>query len=1265
MNTNTSHFRWLAGVFAIAMFLAFQPGAFAQGGFTAVTGNVSDPTGAVIPGVEVTVTNEATGASRLVITNETGSYTVTQLPPGTYAISASLPGFSTQQSSGVVAPVGETVVVNLALEVGVITDVVDVIATAEAVNTVDAKLGVGFDTQKIIDLPLNARNIVGLLGLQAGVQVSDVRKNNNTGEETDDGGQVNGARNDQQNIVLDGVNINRQEKGSSLEGALPTTIDSIQEFLVQTAGSGGTGARGSGGQVQLVTKSGSNEWHGSAYEFYRTTGTSARNYFASEPQQLIRHLPGGSLGGPILEDKLFIFGAYERQTDRSTTLASRNIPTPEFLDGIVRYERKDGSFATLTDGAGGQLENWTFIPGDTWNPVLVGQNGYYQIYRPFSQDAARTEPGEDNGANTLRYRFNSPFVRNRNIYITRMDFTASENHTLFFRGTLNDDVRTLGAESFPGFGDARERLDNSKGFAASWNWVISPSLNSNFTAGLTRESFEETGNNRSYYNAPLFSEPFQTQGATRTAIDTWNLVENISYITGNHNIQAGINFRSLENNLSDFNEVEPPEYGGGANLTANNIGVASSPGFKRAVGDAEFANAVSPHAVGDAVMAATGSLSRFSEDVQYDPQGNRLAPGSPLARNYRLQEYDWYIMDTWRATPNLTLTFGINHSYQTPPYESNGVQVNWVQDLGQRIETQSDTTSTVLQLPLYTAAPAGRGNGRPDYYNGDINNWSPRVSFAWTPQGDWASAGGHLVVRGGYSRSYDAIGRRFARDAALTGSIGLKSQFSVPGFFYSIDDLDGAPRAPRVGPGFSLPRAFFPTPPETADFLAPATANGIGGTSYSGIDRGIFSPSNNLLNLTISKELPGGWVIEASYVGRFARDLLGQVDIASPVNVRDPISGQTYYQAIKTMYERYEFNYTPVDQVQPIPWFENVYGKALTSANKRLDGAPYPSATQAFYALMHKSRGPGPNTAASLVDEIQGIERREGNVLLNPQAQFFGVFSNISRSNYNSGQFTLRKRFSDGFTWTANYTFSKSMDITSAAESEGNRANGATNFGLAEDPYNPELNYHISDFNRTHQFNSNFLVELPFGHGKPFGANISNVANQIIGGWQFSGIMVTSSGRPWQFTASSRYNHHYFGRTIPHMVRPVEQGIFKQDGQVFLVGPNKQARIDYTNRDPGQEYFWGAYPGSSIQRNQGLGPAFFNMDFAITKNFTVTEDVRARFRWEAFNITNHPNFDIPTGRNGRSVDRTSGLLGQVTNTRGTERVMQFSFRLEF
>ena len=173
------------------------------------------------------------------------------------------------------------------------------------------------------------------------------------------------------------------------------------------------------------------------------------------------------------------------------------------------------------------LERFSGITCDTWNSNVIGSGGLLEVFRPYSNGKGGVlSPGEDNGANQLRFRFQSPFVRNRNVYISRMDFTANDSHTFFFRGTLNDDTRTLGAEALPGGGDSRLRLDNSKGFSASWNWVISPSLNSNFTVGLTREAFEDSGINTPTWSYGMFSQPFVDTGASSQAIDTWNFVEN-------------------------------------------------------------------------------------------------------------------------------------------------------------------------------------------------------------------------------------------------------------------------------------------------------------------------------------------------------------------------------------------------------------------------------------------------------------------------------------------------------------------------------------------------------------------------------------------------------------------------------------------------------------------------------------------------------------------------------------------------------------------
>lgn len=1253
--------RWLL-VAVMTLSIAGGP-AFAQG-LTAVTGVVSDPTGAVIPGVEVTVTNSATGVTRTAITNEAGFYSITQLPPGTYSVRAELAGFKATQVSSVPLPVNETVSLSLKLEIGALTDVVDVVASADVVNTTNAQLGVAFDEKKIIDLPLNARNIVGLLSLQAGVTVSD-----KSGEfDRDDGGQVNGARNDQQNIVLDGVNINAQERGAALEGALPTTLDSVQEFIVQTAGQSGGAGRGSGAQVQLVTKSGSNEWHGSLYEFYRTTGTSAANYFGPvdpvtrkrKAAPLIRHLPGGSFGGPIVKDKFFIFGAYEHHSDRSATLETRTVPTPEFLNGQVRYQRRDGTFGTITDGPGGMLEQWTGIPGDRWNPNLIGPNGIYERYRPFST-APGTQPSTDNGANLLTYRFNAPFKRDRNIYISRTDYNINTTNILYFRGTLNDDVRTLAAESFPGFNNPRERIDNSKGFALNWNSSFSSSLNSNLSFGLTRESFEDTGNQTPNYSAPRFSNLIQTTGSQRQAINTWNIAESLSWVRGNHSLEFGFNYRFIDNKLRSFAIVGLPSYGGSANLTGNDIGAAGSPGLRRALGDTEFGRVADPGIVGDAVMAATGSLSRFTEDVQFDFRGNRLPPGSPFVRNYGLQEYDYFIQDSWRMKPNLTLTYGLHYAYQTPPYERDGVQVNWTENLGQRWREMRDTNKDASAFPLLTVQLAGRANGLPDFYTPDTNNFAPRASVAWSPGIGWMNKGGQTVVRAGYALTYDRIGGRFARDAATSGSIGLVMANAVPGYAFSIDGLNGIPRAPRIGTGGNLPRENFPSI-TAPTFTMPTHPGGYPGVSAAGIDSGLHSPQNHLVNLTISKELPGGWVVESSYVGRFARNLLGQVDIASPPNIRDAASGQSWYEATAALFTAMQ-NGTPVNSLQAIPWFENQYSIGKAEIERRLNRT-FPNMTQAWYAYITRNRPLGPNTPVSQFDQIGELEAAiRTRKLSNGQVQFFGLFGNFSKSNYHSGQFSVRRRFAQGFTVAMNYTLSKSMDITSAAEARGNRANGTTGEGLAADALNPDLSYALSDFDRRHQFNGNFTVDLPFGREKLIGSNVPPAINHIIGGWQLSGIAVMTSGRPWNFTASSRFNHHWFGRDQPHVTQPLPFQLTKLNGRPFLIGKDAAEREQHR-----RESFKNSFPGGPIARNQGRGPAFHNLDVAISKAIdlsAVNEGMRLRFRGETFNAMNHPNFGIPTTEAGHNIDRGGGTLGEVTTTQGTERVMQFSIRLEW
>jgi hypothetical protein len=1328
----------------LIIFIALSGVINAQG-LTAVTGRVTDPTGAVIPGVTVGVTNLATGAAREVISNEQGIYAVTQLQPGTYNIKAELAGFKPKLASAVVLPVDQTITLNLPLEVGQVTDVVDVTASAEIVNTENAQLGLGFDSKKILDLPLNARNIVGLLGLQTGVTIDPGKEGSDSSSTA---GYVNGARNDQQNIVLDGVDINRlvgdangvsttatvgTASAAPFTGVLPTTLDSVQEFIVQTSGQNAASGRSSGAQVQLVTKSGSNQFHGSAYEAYRSTVTTATPYFLKNyactdqnpcKPHLIRNIPGGSFGGPILKNKLFFFGAFERRTDRSQQSVQRTVPTLSLLDGTIRYQRKataiqrDGiEYGILTTGCGGALEKMSLLSCDTVNPAVIGPSGYLEKYRKYASDGAKLSCSDC--SNFATYTFNAPKISNQNIYVSRFDYTINPKNTVFIRGTLNN-AAVLGAPTFPDINNALTNYDNSKGFAVSLNSVLTPTLNNNFTAGLTREGTNSTGTAAVAFSFGP-SSLFQTQGAQRRAIDTWNFVDNLSLVKGAHTWQGGVNFRFIDNNFRSFQTASPGNFSEAANILAGDIGTTGATILGRAIGATELANVSNAQTVGDAVMRATGTLNQYTVGIQFDKKGNLLPAGTPFARIIRLDEFDFYLQDNWKFRPNLSFNYGIHWGVISAPWEKNGVEVNWTQNLGDRYRTQISTPKTVDQLPLLSTQLAGRANGLPDYYAPALDNWAPRASFAYTPHftsgvlGAIAQKGGQMVIRGGYSLTFDHTGGRLATDASASGGIGLLTSFTAVAQSFSFDGT-GVPRAPRAagtGDNLNLPISAFNV--SASQNFTPANSDGGWGgpRGLQGLDSNMRPPNNHLLNFTVTKELPGGFVVEGSYVGRFARGLVGVLDLANPNNVVDPKSGMDYYTAVQTLFQQYEDNGTgaalgrlstanvvaATASIAPIPWFEDVYGGYKTWATGAANttngfpGAQFANATQAFYAVLNKGFVPGPNAQVTLTNATNFYESEtKQHITTNGQAQYLPLYTNVGWSNYHSGQFTIRKRFSEGYSMTANYTWSKSLDVTSAGEALGQRPGGSGSPDQIIDPYHPALNYGPSTFDRRHQFNGNFTAELPVGTGKLIGSNMGGILNQIFGGWAASGIVVATSGSPWQYGAGNRFTFHFNGQDIPVQTAAIPYGLNRghtaavtTNGVVtgggtptvyFIKDPNLSASCGSDtacvapNRTAAYNSFMTPFPGGPVTRNNAVGPGFFNMDASVSKSFRISEGITGMARAEAFNVLNHPNFSNPgsgsaTIANATNIDSTSGVLSAIGSTRNDNRIMQFTLRIQF
>jgi len=319
---------------------------WAQTGTTSLHGAVTDKSGASIEDAKVTLSSTGQGFQRDTTTNKAGEYEFISLAPGTYVLSVEMSGFRKFEQTNLQLLVNSPATTNVTLEIGSSTQTVEVSIQAQALNTTDASLGNAFDETQVKELPLEAGNVPELLSLQAGVTYTGNRTDINTNTDTRNGA-VNGARSDQSNITLDGIDVNSDTKGYAFQSVLPVTQDSVQEFRVTTSNYNADEGRSSGAQVALVTKSGTNNFHGAVFESHRNTITSANDYFvklaelqsgvANEPPKLLRNNFGAAVGGPIKKDRLFFFANYEGHRQREAQSVVRIVPSAAMQDGVIQY----------------------------------------------------------------------------------------------------------------------------------------------------------------------------------------------------------------------------------------------------------------------------------------------------------------------------------------------------------------------------------------------------------------------------------------------------------------------------------------------------------------------------------------------------------------------------------------------------------------------------------------------------------------------------------------------------------------------------------------------------------------------------------------------------------------------------------------------------------------------------------------------------------------------------------------------------------------
>ncbi len=1242
---------------------------------SSLTGLVQDPNGAAIRGATITATNVATGVLRTVTSSMDGTYQIPQLAPGTYNVRAEAQGFKSLQLEDVQVVVSSAVTLNINFkEVGAVNETVTVQGGESTINSSDATVGNTFNERQIRQLPLEGRNVVGLLASQPGVVF--IGNTNSQGGTTDDrNGSVNGGKSDQANVTLDGVDVNDQQAGFAFNSVLRVTLDSVQEFRVTTTNPNADQGRSSGAQVTLITKSGSNDWHASAYEFHRNTITTANDFFnnaagrhvATDPDvvagrakvgderiprpKLLRNVFGGSLGAPIIKDRFFFFINYEGRRDRREDNAPvRVVPSADMRNGILKYNSNTGQVVTLSPDQIRQLD-----------PGGIGVNQAAQAV--LRQYPLPNDFTSGDGLNTFGFRFKAPVKLDFNTYIVRLDYniTSSGRHLAFVRGNLQNDSEDS-VPQFPGQPPRQVNLNNSKGLGAGYTAQLTNSLTNVFRFGYTRQGIERSGAAVGQFVTFRSITPIQATEATARStgriVPVYNYIDDLTWVKGSHSFGFGANIRFIRNSRFSFENTFPSAatnaswlLGTGVDLRPANIGGGAV-------------------AFSDAMMAVLGIVSIGTANYNFDRTGKAIPLGAAVVRRFGADEYEWYGQDTWRYRPNLTLSFGLRYGLYSPPYETNGNQVapnirlgEWFNQRGLN-GNKGIPSNAAPQISFDLAGPENGGRG---FYDWDKNNFAPRFAFAYSPkfENNFLKAifggEGKSAFRGGFSLAYDRIGGGLAVTFDQAGSFGLSTSLSNPSSGLT-------PRnAPRFTGFTNIPAGLLPPPPASNTF--PKTFPRAFAITF-GLDDDIRTPYSMSVNLSVQRELANNFSFEAAYVGRFGRKLLIQDDLAQPVNLLDTISQTFYYDAAKQLIG---LGNRSLLNVPRIPFWENIFGATLNGTTAQALRSAYGSVftrlnpdvplgtvltpTQVAYFLYNQLYGP--DYTSGLFDLDLDFGSKFGTfAFFDDQFSALAAWRSIAPSSYNGLQLLLRKRFSKGLQFDFNYTLSKSFDWSSGTE-----RNGSFGGGFIVNAWNPGQRKAISDFDVRHSINANYIFELPVGRGRYLGSNMNKVADAFVGGWQLTGIYRWTSGLPVG-VLNGRFWPTNWNIT----------GFATRTGPLPNQETTKNAPAATANGRPGANLFSNpaealksydfTLVGESGERNGVRGDGFFTVDFGLGKTWKLpVEGHTLQFRWEVFNATNTVRFDV----NSLTLDLGSGRdnFGKYSAALTSARVMQFALRYEF
>ena len=1263
---------------------ALIPNFLAAQEVASLTGVVTDQTGAVVAGAHVKLLDTKTNAAFQTETNALGSYTFTKLLPGPgYKVTFTKEGFQAQTVANIYLGVDVTHTQNAQLVIGRSSETVEVNGSGSQVSldTTDTTVSTTLDMGMVHELPLPIRdNPLGLLVYSPGVTTATGGDDDTLGSR---GGAVTGARGDQSNYTLDGLDTNDFGTGEAFAMTANAPVDSVQEMRTETANPLSAEGRGSGAQVAMVTKSGTNSWHGSAYEYNRTAATTANDFFNNRQTpiiarpQLTRNQFGASLGGPIVKDKLFFFFNFEGRRDARSDLVDTVVPLDQFRAGNVAYinngNDSSGNPCAFTSRINTTPECISFWPStDTsLDPAGIGPDQALLTFINSRYPHANDLTGGD-GVNTGGFRWNSPVHFSGNDYVARIDYNLNSRMKLFgrmsiYRKTQGDDVNFASAQLFPGDPVSNEIIDHSWAFVIGHTWTISNTKVNQFNFGETRSVlnfpalFNPTGTTQyttimpNATNTSQLTQPFVGGASQKRTVPIPVFKDDFNYVRGNHNIQVGGTFKPIKDSstlVNDFNDVTI-----GLGQPVTSLGAGSLPP------DILTPSGTANRTWSQAYVFALGRIANVNSTFNNDHSLNPVPQGSGHSRNYRYNETELYAQDTWRMRKSLTMTYGLRWQYYSVPYEMNGFQTTPNIDFATMYNLRAQAAAAGISgddaVPTVLYNFAGKANHADGYYHPDWHDFSPRLSFAYNP----SFTSGLLGKVFGDRKTVIRAGAGIVHDHTILSAINFfndQTSFvfgqTVPTTFTG--GLATDPRFQGVGvlPTLSTPQpAAVPFTPYLAGG-GPFKFNGlIGNQTEFAIDPNYRTPYSETFTFGVQRELPGNFLLEATYFGRFGHRLLSRSDAGQVVDYVDPASGQHLVDQFSQLSLAVRNGNDPA----PTAFWENTLNPTLLNnygvtcedlgvscaefVAQQFDPLPRIGDMGDTFAFLYSGFGNGPAIPA--------------NVGLDPQFSSQLYFGNKSYSNYNALLTSLHKRMSHGLQFDLNYTYSHSIDNSStiANNVEGTGATGGYG-GFLCDAIQLRSCRANSDFDMTHLISVDGLYELPLGRGHLLGHDASGWLNQVIGGWQVAFL------NQW---------HTGFAFTTVSEAFPVS---FNANSPAVFVGKQSDIKVRVHNDPTSGQIQLFADPTAAVNaftgpiglqgptRNNLRGPRFSNTNLSLNKHFTLHENYGLEFRAEAYNAFNQVNFALPIGS---VADINNQSTFGVINSDAGARVMQFSLRLDF